>query len=72
VLFSLIIYNILIAVGNNDYFLILRIVFGSIAVLAGLVRMGVEISSKEECGYTVFIICICLLDIGLTAAQLAL
>ena len=63
-------YIILMVAGSNAYLLAIRLIFAGIAAIAYAIKLGVEISSEESWGNSVFLIAICLFDIVLTAMQL--
>lgn len=67
---ALLVYIILTVSGSNAYLLAIRLIFVGIATIAFAIRLGVEISSKESWGNSVFLIALCLFDIVLTAIQL--
>ena len=67
---SLLIYIILTVVGTNVMLLTLRILFAGIATIAYAIKLGVELTSDESWGNSVFLIAICLFDIVMTAVQL--
>ena len=67
---ALLVYIILTVAGSNPYLLAIRLIFASIAAIAYAIKLGVEISSEETWGTSLFLIVICLSDIVLTAMQL--
>ena len=67
---ALLVYCILTVAGSNPYLLAIRLIFAGIAAIAYAIKLGVEISSEETWGNSVFLIAICLFDIVLTAIQL--
>lgn len=67
---ALLVYIILTVAGSNPYLLAIKLIFAGIATIAYAIKLGVEISSEETWGNSVFLIAICLFDIVLTAMQL--
>ena len=67
---ALLVYIILTVAGSNPYLLAIKLMFAGIAAIAYAIKLGVEISSEETWGNSVFLIAICLFDIVLTAIQL--
>ena len=67
---ALLVYLILTFAGSSPYLLAIRLIFVGIAAIAYAIKLGVEISSEETWGISVFLIAICLFDIVLTAMQL--
>ncbi len=63
-------FCILTIAGSTPYLLVIRLIFAGIAAIAYTIKLGVEISSEESWGISVFLIAICLFDIVLTAIQL--
>lgn len=68
---ALLIYIIITVVGSNEYLLVLRVLFAGIAALSYAIKLGIEISCDEGIGNSIFLICICLFDILISAMQLA-
>ena len=67
---ALLVYIILTVAGSNPYLLAIKLMFAGIAAIAYAIKLGVEISSEETWGNSVFLIALCLFDIVLTAMQL--
>ena len=67
---ALLVYIILTVAGSNPYLLAIKLIYAGIAAIAYAIKLGVEISSEETWGNSVFLIAICLFDIVLTAIQL--
>ncbi len=67
---ALLVYILLTVAGSNAYLLAIRLIFAGIAAIAYAIKLGVELSSEESWGNSVFLIAICLFDIVLTAIQL--
>ena len=67
---SLLIYLILTVGGTYVMLLILRILFAGIATIAFAIKLGVQLTSDESWGRSVFLIGICLSVIVMTAVLL--
>ena len=67
---ALLVSYILTVAGSNPYLLAIKLLFLGIAAIAYVIRLGVEISSEEPWGISVFVIANCLFYIALTAMQL--
>ncbi len=67
---ALLIYIIITVVGSNEYLFVLRVLLAGIAALSYAIRLVIEISCNEEIGNTIILICVCLLDILISAMQL--
>lgn len=67
---ALLVYIILTVAGSNPYLLAIKLIYAGIAAIAYAIKLGVEISSEETWGNSVFLIALCLFDIVLTAMQL--
>ena len=67
---ALLIYIILAVVGKSEYLYVMRILFAGIATIAYAIKLGVEISSDEKIGNSIFLIAICLFDVFASALQL--
>ena len=68
---TLLFYIILFISGKNSFLLTGRIVLASIAAIAYLIKMGIEIHDKQAFSYSVLIISFCLWEIYLTATEFA-
>ena len=67
---ALLVYIILTVAGSNPYLLAIKLIDAGMAAIAYAIKLGVEISSEETWGNSVFLIALCLFDIVLTAMQL--
>ena len=65
---ALLIYIVLTIAGN--VFLVVRVITATIALTAYAVKCGAEIASDEKFGNSIFLMCICVFDIILSAAQM--
>ena len=67
---ALLIYIVLTIAGSGNVFLVVRVITATIALTAYAVKCGAEIVSDEKFGNSIFLMCICVLDIILSAAQM--
>ena len=68
---ALLIYIILVISGKDSFLLTGRIVLASIAAIAYLIKMGIEIHDKQDFSHSVILTSFCLWDIYLTATEFA-
>ena len=69
---SLLIFIVLIMASDHEFIVCMRIVFAGLAALAYGVRLGIEIANDEKIGVSLGLIAICILNVFLSATELAM
>ena len=67
---SLLIYIISAFIGINVYLLAIRVILAGVAATAFGIRLGIELTSSEKFGYSVFLISVCFFDLLISTMQL--
>lgn len=68
---ALLIYIIVAVAGaRNNGLVVTRILLAGIAAINYAIMIAVKITSKEKCGHSILILCICLSDIVISSMQL--
>ena len=65
-LLSLFVYFLMTLAGNENIFLVLRIIFASIALAAYSIEFGARIISNQKIAGSIFMVFMCMVDIIFT------